>query len=91
MGELMDALDAEADVIMLDNMSVEEMKRAVHMIHSHDRKTVIEASGNVNLKNVRDIAETGVDIISVGAMTHSARAVDISMKIKMGTYYHGVP
>jgi nicotinate-nucleotide pyrophosphorylase (carboxylating) len=48
---------------------------------------VIEASGNVNLKNVRDIAETGVDIISVGAMTHSARAVDISMKIKMGTYY----
>jgi nicotinate-nucleotide pyrophosphorylase (carboxylating) len=88
MDELIDALDAEADVIMLDNMSVEEMKRAVHMIHSHDRKTLIEASGNVNLKNVKDIAETGVDIISVGAMTHSARAVDISMKIKkMGTYY----
>jgi len=91
MDELMDALDAEADVIMLDNMSVEEMKRAVNMIHSHDRKMVIEASGNVNLKNVRDIAETGVDIISVGAMTHSARAVDISMKIKMGTHYHGAP
>ncbi|MGO9950720.1 MAG: carboxylating nicotinate-nucleotide diphosphorylase [Dissulfurispiraceae bacterium] len=81
MDELMDALEAGADVIMLDNMSVEEMKKAVKTIRLRDRKIVIEASGNVNLKNVRAIAETGVDIVSVGAITHSARAVDISMKI----------
>jgi len=86
MAELMDALDAEADVIMLDNMSVDEMKKAVKTIRTRDKKVVIEASGNVNLQNVRDIAETGVDIISVGAITHSARAVDISMKIKRGTH-----
>lgn len=82
MDELRDALDAGADVIMLDNMSVEEMTKAVKAIRTRDKRVIIEASGNVNMKKVRDIAETGVDIISVGAITHSARAVDISMKIR---------
>lgn len=81
MDELMDAIDAEADVIMLDNMPVDLMQRAVRAVRSRDARIVIESSGNVNLENVRAIAETGVDIISVGAITHSARAVDISMKI----------
>jgi nicotinate-nucleotide pyrophosphorylase (carboxylating) len=81
MDQLKEALDAGADVIMLDNMSVLEMKTAVMTVRAFNNKILLEASGNVNLQNVRDIAETGVDIISIGALTHSARAVDISMKI----------
>jgi nicotinate-nucleotide pyrophosphorylase (carboxylating) len=81
MDELKAALDAGADVIMLDNMSIVEMQTAVKIARACNNKILLEASGNVNLQNVRDIAETGVDIISVGAITHSARAVDISMKI----------
>ncbi len=79
-----EALSAGADVIMLDNMSLEDMRKAVSIrdIHAFNKKRIpLEASGSVRLENVRDIAETGVDIISVGALTHSARAVDISMKI----------
>ncbi len=81
MDELIQAVDAGADVIMLDNMAVAEMKKAVAAARSRNSRIVLEASGNVNLDNIRDIAETGVDLISVGAITHSARAVDISMKI----------
>ena len=77
-GLVVEALDAGADVIMLDNMSVDDMKKAARIAKG---RAVIEASGNVNLENIRSIAETGVDIISIGALTHSARAVDISMKI----------
>ncbi len=76
--ELREALDAGADVIMLDNMSVEDMAQAVKITKG---RALLEASGNVSTGNVRKIAETGVDLISVGALTHSARAVDISMKI----------
>jgi nicotinate-nucleotide pyrophosphorylase (carboxylating) len=79
--ELTQAVDAGADVIMLDNMTEGEMKKAVATARSINSRIVLEASGNVNLNNIRGIAETGVDIISVGAITHSARAVDISMKI----------
>lgn len=71
-----EALAAGADIIMLDNMSLDEMRRAVALIAG---RAQVEASGGVNLKTVRAIAETGVDIISVGALTHSARAMDISM------------
>lgn len=76
--EVREALAANADVIMLDNMSLEMMRQAVDRIGAAAR---IEASGNVSMANVRAIAETGVDFISVGALTHSAPAVDISMKI----------
>lgn len=83
--ELKEALDAGADVIMLDNMSIADMKNAVKIRDSEfgirNYGILLEASGNVNLENIRNIAETGVDIISIGALTHSARAVDISMKI----------
>jgi nicotinate-nucleotide pyrophosphorylase (carboxylating) len=79
--EVLQAVKAGADVIMLDNMSVPEMKKAVANARSANSRIVIEASGNVSLENVRRVAETGVDLISVGAITHSARAVDISMKI----------
>ncbi len=70
------ALQAGADVILLDNMSNEDMRSAVWLVHG---RALTEASGGVNLTTVRAIAETGVDFISVGALTHSARAVDIAL------------
>ncbi len=76
MTEVQEALDSRADVIMLDNMTLAELREAVSLI---DGRAQVEASGGVNLDTVRDIAETGVDFISVGALTHSVRATDISM------------
>lgn len=77
--ELQEAISAGADVIMLDNMDCETMKKAVEIT---DKRAVLEASGNVTENNIREIAETGVDIISLGALTHSVKSFDISMKIK---------
>jgi len=71
-------LEAKVDIIMLDNMDCQTMKQAVDII---DKKAITEASGNVNLTTVKEIASTGVDIISIGALTHSAPAVDISMAL----------
>ncbi|MFA6597504.1 MAG: carboxylating nicotinate-nucleotide diphosphorylase [Ignavibacteriaceae bacterium] len=76
--EVREALSCKVEIIMLDNMTIAEMKKAVKII---DGKAAVEASGNVNLKTVRAIAKTGVDYISVGALTHSVKALDISMKI----------
>jgi nicotinate-nucleotide pyrophosphorylase (carboxylating) len=73
-----EALEAGADIIMLDNMSVNEMKEAVAAANG---KVLFEASGNVTLERIGEIAGTGVDFISVGALTHSAPAADISLKI----------
>jgi nicotinate-nucleotide pyrophosphorylase (carboxylating) len=70
------AVAAGADIVLLDNMSLEDLRASVAMARGHART---EASGGVNLETVRAIAETGVDYISVGAMTHSARAVDIGL------------
>jgi len=78
LNDLQEAIEAGADVIMLDNMSVNDMKEAVKIVQ---KRVPLEASGNVSLQNVRAIAETGVDLISVGALTHSAAATDISLKI----------
>jgi len=77
--EVAEALAAGADIIMLDNMGIGEMKEAVSLIGG---KALVEASGNVTLSNVREIAQTGVDCISVGALTHSAPAADISLLFK---------
>jgi nicotinate-nucleotide pyrophosphorylase (carboxylating) len=76
--EALEAAAAGADVVMLDNMSLEEMRQAVALI---EHKAIVEASGGVNQDTIRAIAETGVDWISVGALTHSAGALDISMKL----------
>jgi len=76
--DALEAADAGADVVMLDNMSLEEMRQAASLIN---HKAIVEASGGVNLNTIRAIAETGVDWISVGALTHSASALDISMKL----------
>lgn len=77
--ELNEALAVKADVIMLDNMSCEDMKKAVEITAGRAK---LEASGNVTLDNICDVALTGVDIISLGALTHSVTAFDISMKWK---------
>lgn len=76
--EAREAMISGADVIMLDNMKPSVMKRAVNII---GKSALIEASGGVNLRNIREIAKTGVDFISTGALTHSARAVDISLEL----------
>jgi nicotinate-nucleotide pyrophosphorylase (carboxylating) len=73
------AVEAGADIVMLDNMSVGEMRRAVKAVGG---RVLLEASGGVNLENVRSIAETGVDLISVGALTHSVKALDISLEME---------
>ncbi|MGN1086789.1 MAG: carboxylating nicotinate-nucleotide diphosphorylase [Porcipelethomonas sp.] len=77
--ELEEALANKCEVIMLDNMSDEEMKKAVEIT---DGRALLEASGNVTLENIRQKALTGVDIISLGALTHSVQCFDISMRIK---------
>lgn len=78
--EVKQALDAKADIIMLDNMDLETMKKAVMLI---DKKAISEASGGITLDTISDVSKTGVDIISMGALTHSVKAFDISMKIKI--------
>lgn len=77
--EVKEALDCNVNVIMLDNMTNEQMREAVALINGRAKT---EASGNVTLDNIRSVAETGVDIISLGALTHSVSAFDISMKWK---------
>jgi len=77
--EALDAVNAGADIIMLDNMSPDEMRRVVGMVAGRAK---IEASGGITLDNVRSAAEAGVDIISVGALTHSPRALDISLELE---------
>jgi nicotinate-nucleotide pyrophosphorylase (carboxylating) len=76
--DLKEAIKAGADIVMLDNMSISDIKEAVKISNG---RVLLEASGGVKLENVREIAEAGVDLISVGALTHSAVAVDISLKI----------
>ena len=79
--ELEEALVHGAEAILLDNMPVVEVKRAVERCARHTRRIPLECSGGITLENVRAYAETGVDYISVGALTHSSRAVDISLRV----------
>lgn len=76
--QLREALELGVEIIMLDNMSCEDMAKAVEITNGRAK---LEASGNVTAETIRKIAETGVDIISLGALTHSVKAFDISMKI----------
>jgi nicotinate-nucleotide pyrophosphorylase len=80
--QLREAIDAGADIIMLDNQTPEEAAKLVEMSRNMNPSVLIEASGNMDLDRVRPFAEAGVDLISVGRLTHSARAVDISFKIQ---------
>jgi nicotinate-nucleotide pyrophosphorylase (carboxylating) len=76
--ELREALSLGPDRVLLDNMSVDEMREAVRLAGG---RVPLEASGNVNLQTVAAVAATGVDYISVGALTHSVRALDISLDL----------
>ncbi len=76
LGEVREALAAGADIIMLDNMSLSTIRKSVETING---RTPIEASGGITLRNVRGVAETGVNIISIGGLTHSPKALDISL------------
>ena len=80
MTQVQEAIDAGADVIMLDNMSLAQMAEAVKLIN---KRAGVEASGGITLESIRQVAETGVDFISSGALTHSAPVVDFNMKITM--------
>ncbi len=80
LGQVDEALAAGADALLLDNMSVDQLAAAVRRVAG---RAVLEASGGVTLDTVRTIAATGVDLISVGALTHSAPAIDLSMKIRL--------
>ena len=77
--EALEAVEAGANIVMLDNMNLEDMRKAVKSIHG---RALIEASGGITLGNVRSVAETGVDFISIGALTHSATALDISLELE---------
>ncbi|MBC7327436.1 carboxylating nicotinate-nucleotide diphosphorylase [bacterium] len=77
--QLEQAMISGADIVLLDNMNIEQIKEAVRMGKG---KVILEVSGGVTLENVREIAETGVDFISVGALTHSPKAIDIHMEVK---------
>ncbi len=78
--QIAEALEAKADIIMLDNMNNEQMKKAVEMIGG---KAITEASGNMGERDLHQVALTGVDIISIGALTHSVKALDISLKFSL--------
>lgn len=78
--QVQEAIDAGADVIMLDNMTLAQMTEAVKLVN---KRAGVEASGGITLENIRQVAATGVDFISSGALTHSAPVVDFNMKITM--------
>lgn len=85
--EFKDALKLSPEIIMLDNMSVGDIRKAVRIRNSlsgksHQKTPKLEASGGITLKNVREVASCGVDMISVGALTHSVKSVDISLEIQ---------
>lgn len=78
--EVKEALSCYVDIIMLDNFKTDFMKKAVTLING---KCLVEVSGNINIENVKEIAETGVDFISVGALTHSVKVLDISLEVEL--------
>jgi nicotinate-nucleotide pyrophosphorylase (carboxylating) len=78
--EALEATEAGANIVMLDNMSLDDMRKAVQSIRG---RALVEASGGITLDNVRAVAETGVDFISIGALTHSVTALDISLELEL--------
>ena len=81
MAELEEALQHGAEALLLDNMPPDLVRQCVERASSHSRRLPLEASGGINLENVRQYAETGVDYISVGSLTHSPTAADLSLRI----------
>jgi nicotinate-nucleotide pyrophosphorylase (carboxylating) len=82
MAQLEEALEAGAEVVLLDNFTTRDLADAVKRVRDRAPRTMIEASGGVTIDRIRDIGKTGVDVVSVGTLTHSARAVDFSFEIR---------
>lgn len=80
LAEVEEAISSDVDIIMLDNFQIEDMIKAVKMVNS---KCKVEASGGINLSTIKSVAETGVDFISIGGLTHSVKALDISLEITL--------
>jgi nicotinate-nucleotide pyrophosphorylase (carboxylating) len=80
-GQVRDGVSSGASRIMLDNMSIADIRRSIKLVRASKRKIEIEVSGGIAFSNIRNIARTGVDFISIGALTHSAPALDISLKV----------
>ncbi len=80
--EARQALDAAADELLLDNMPPDQMREVVALAADHDPRPLLEASGGISLENAGQVAETGVDFISMGAITHSAKALDMSLEVE---------
>jgi len=78
LSQLQEALEMKVDIVMLNNINLDTMREAVKIVKG---KALIEASGGITLDNVREIAQTGVDLISIGCLTHSVKSLDISMEI----------
>jgi nicotinate-nucleotide pyrophosphorylase (carboxylating) len=78
LNQVKEALESGVDIIMLDNMDLKDIHEAVRLIHG---RALVEVSGGVALDTLAEIVNTGIDIISIGALTHSASAVDISMRV----------
>src|SRR6201987_3376617 len=81
MDELIEAVSHGAEAILLDGMTVEDVRKAVEYCSGRNKRIPVECAGGINLDNVRSYAETGVDFISVGALTHSAQAVDMNLRV----------
>jgi nicotinate-nucleotide pyrophosphorylase (carboxylating) len=84
LAQVREAVRAGADAILLDNMTIEILAEAVAIVRRSKKKIFLEASGNVSLRTIRGIAATGVDGISIGALTHSPPALDISLDLRAG-------
>jgi hypothetical protein len=82
LAQLEEAVEAGAEVVLLDNFSTRDLSEAVRRVRDRAPRIVLEASGGVTLDRIREIAKTGVDVISIGAITHSARAVDFSFSVR---------
>jgi nicotinate-nucleotide pyrophosphorylase (carboxylating) len=78
LNQLYEALDVGADIVLLDNMTIEMMKEAVQKTK---KRAILEASGNITIDNIKSVAETGVNVISIGALTYAAKALDISLDL----------
>ncbi len=89
--EARQALDAAADELLLDNMPPDQMREVVALAAARDPRPPLEASGGIGLENARAIAQTGVDFISMGAITHSANALDMSLELEGRLKRAGAP
>ena len=84
LSQALEAIEAGADIVMLDNMTPKEIQNTIKTIKNREiqRQIIIEASGGITLENITDFAKTGVDVLSLGSLTHSAQAMDINLEIK---------